>query len=43
VCQATSSALPHRIRQQAGSYSWNPVRKCPIEPNREAPIPNPEP
>lgn len=28
VCQATSSALPHRIRQRAGSYRLNPMRRA---------------
>ena len=50
VCQATSSALPHRIRQQAGSYRLNPMRRAlwsrtvnPRIPNAERRTANPEP
>jgi hypothetical protein len=49
VCQATSSALPHRIRQRAGSYRLNPMRRAlwsrtvnPRIPNAERRTPNRE-
>jgi hypothetical protein len=50
VGQATSSKLSHRIRQQAGSYRLNPMRRAlwsrtvnPRIPNAERRTANPEP